>query len=155
MINKADYEHKRTNQQDTGFPENKPGKKSTGTPLTDESFRRISQEMLKDFPSLKRKGACIRPVPKPWQSARVQLVSQMMNNSQTSGEQNKTQDTLTTMQGKTSINDSWTLEKARALARELLKDFPLGHKTGAVVIIPGPRRYSSAKTQPNTQDKKE
>lgn len=135
----------------------KPGKKSTGTPLTDESFRRICQEKLKDFPSLNDKigQSCIRPVPKPWQSARVQLVSQMMNNSQTSGEQNKTQDTLTTMQDKTSINDSWTLEKARALARELLKDFPLGHKTGAVVIIPAPRRYSSAKTQPNTQDKKE
>jgi hypothetical protein len=69
----------------------KQDKKSTGTPLTDESFRRICQERLKDFPSLNDKigQSCIRSVPKPWQSPRVQLVSHTLTLSLVNEEKNK------------------------------------------------------------------
>ena len=30
--------------------------------------------------------------------------------------------------------DDWTLEKARALLNELLKDIPVGHKKGSCII---------------------
>ena len=45
----------------------------------------------------------------------------------------KTQDISTTEKDKNATDDTWTLEKANALAAELLKDFPLGHKTGSVI----------------------
>lgn len=45
----------------------------------------------------------------------------------------KTQDISTTEKDKNATDDTWTLEKARELVRELLKDVPWGNKTGSVI----------------------
>lgn len=45
----------------------------------------------------------------------------------------KTQDISTTEEDKNATDDTWTLEKANALAAELLKDFPTVRKTGSVI----------------------
>ena len=47
-------------------PETNQDKNYTDEPLTVESFRRICQELLKDFPSVRKTGSVI--IPMPWRS---------------------------------------------------------------------------------------
>jgi hypothetical protein len=45
----------------------------------------------------------------------------------------KTQDISTTEKDKSATENTWTPEKAGEYLKELLKDIPLGHKTGSVI----------------------
>ena len=56
----------------------------------------------------------------------------------------KIQDTSTTNQDENTTEITWSLEEARKLAQELLKDFPSGNKKGSC-IMPAPKRSQAEK----------